>query len=115
MEAGLHGRNLESVQKHVKHLCKSDQEVLQNQETLQSMTLHFKEAFRISAIEVVRELKLLGKNWEVDLSSIKAPVEIWHGEEDPISVPMQNPTGWCLCGIHPVRFCYSKLPLHCPP
>ena len=75
----------ESIQKHIGHLCISDQEVAKNSETAESMALHFREAFRNSAVEAVQELRLLGDNWGVDFSQITAQVEVWHGEEDTLS------------------------------
>ncbi|NNF33803.1 MAG: alpha/beta hydrolase [Saprospiraceae bacterium] len=76
---------LESSQKQVSHLCKSDQEVMQNEATQKSMMLHMREAFRSSAVEAVSELKLLGNLWGIDFSDINAPIEVWHGEADTLS------------------------------
>jgi len=74
-----------SVQKNVSHLCESDQELMKNTSTSNSMVLHLREAFKSSANEAINELKLLGKDWEVDLSKIGSMVEVWHGEEDTLS------------------------------
>lgn len=34
--------------------------------------------------EVAREVNLIAKDWEIDLSQITTPVHIWHGEDDPL-------------------------------
>ena len=76
---------LKASRKNVTHLCPSDREVIQNDESLETMLLHFKEAFKSSVDEVVHELRLLSKKWEIDFDKIISPVEVWHGRSDTLS------------------------------
>lgn len=76
---------IKSSQSHVNHLSESDQEVLKRPETMESMMLQMQEAFRKNANEVVYELKLIANKWDFNCSSIRCPVEIWHGVEDTLS------------------------------
>ncbi len=74
-----------SISSNKKHLCKSDQEVIMREPVLEAMILQMKEAFRTSSSEVVNELKLLSDDWNVDLSKLQVPIEVWHGKEDTLS------------------------------
>lgn len=76
---------MEQNKKGNKHLCEWDRQFLQTEEQLQGLTMHMREAFRVSVDECVNEPALLTKPWGFSFQDIRIPVDIWHGEADTMA------------------------------
>lgn len=76
---------ISSIKKNISHLCKTDQKIVLNDEITQTTLLHLKEAFNINSNEAVNELRLFYNDWNINFKTIRATVEVWHGEDDTLS------------------------------
>ena len=67
--------------------AKADRPVLADPDISLILMSSVKEALRQGGQGPVRDLQLLGKEWDFDLNRIDSPVHLWHGEQDA-TVPM---------------------------
>lgn len=74
-----------TLKKGGKHLSEWDNQMLLNEEILNTTVLLSKEAYRQGVDEVLYESKLLTKDWGFNLNAIQIPIKIWHGEKDTLS------------------------------
>ena len=62
----------------------ADQVVLARPHVQQMLVRDLREAFRQGAGGLVRDLALLGSDWNLPLSRVRAPCALWHGERDRV-------------------------------
>ena len=68
-----------------RHLSEWDREFLKQEPLVETSYYHAKEAYRQGVEGVMYETQLLSKNWGFDVSDIRSPLRIWHGEKDTLS------------------------------
>lgn len=74
-----------TLKKGGSHLPEWDNQMLLNEEILNTTVFQSKEAYRQGVDEVLYESKLLTKDWGFNLKDIQIPIKIWHGEKDTLS------------------------------
>ena len=74
-----------TLKKGGSHLSEWDNQMLLNEEILNTTVLLSKEAYRQGVDEVLYESNLLTKDWGFNLKDIQIPIKIWHGEKDTLS------------------------------
>ncbi|MEZ4601764.1 MAG: alpha/beta hydrolase [Syntrophotaleaceae bacterium] len=62
--------------------AEADRPVLADPDVSVILTNSIKEALRQGGQGPVRDLQLLGEEWDFDLNRIDCPVHLWHGEQD---------------------------------
>lgn len=78
-------RYIKSVQQQVKHLCETDQEIMQDPENASHLLNHLQEANRQGVKGIVQEMQLVTRPWGFKPEQIKTEVEIWHGSKDTLA------------------------------
>ncbi|MCA0989730.1 alpha/beta fold hydrolase [Pseudalkalibacillus hwajinpoensis] len=68
-----------------RHLSKWDRELLKEEPLVETSYYHAKEAYRQGVEGVMYETQLLSKEWGFEISEIRSPLRIWHGEKDTLS------------------------------
>lgn len=85
----------EHPEKIVAHLKKklpeADRQKLEKQGT-DGILAHLQEAYRQGAVGVFCDIRLVARDWGLDLSAIKVPVFLWHGTADNL-VPVATAHG----------------------
>jgi len=88
------------VRNNVGHLCKADQEMMQQEGMAETLLVHLREALRQGIEGIVSEAKLVTGKWGFDTANIRVPVEVWHGTADT------------MAPIEPIEQLATKIP-HC--
>ena len=52
---------------------------------IEFLTYHFQEAYRNGVEGHLRDILLMGANWDIPFQDIKCPAYLWHGEKDILS------------------------------
>jgi len=76
----------ETLKKGGRHLSPWDNNMLLNENVLDTGISHLKEAYHQGVDEVIEESRLLTKAWGIELEDVTVPITIWHGEEDTLSL-----------------------------
>lgn len=73
------------LQKNTAHLCKADQEILQDPGNAQYLLFHLREANKQGVDPNVSEVRLVTRPWGFAPEDIKVPTVIWHGTDDTLA------------------------------
>lgn len=68
-----------------RHLSEWDREMLKEASNVEISYYHAREAYRQGVEGVIYETQLLSKDWGFEVSDIRTPIKIWHGEKDTLS------------------------------
>jgi pimeloyl-ACP methyl ester carboxylesterase len=65
----------------------SDRRALREPSMRNTLSASLREAFRSGARGAAADLRLLSSSWGFEIAEVRAPVRLWHGEEDRVVSP----------------------------
>jgi len=71
----------------MRHAGPADRAALADPAIRDVLTREFQEAFRRGGAGAAEDGLIYGADWGIDLAAIRAPVHLWHGEDDRIVPP----------------------------